>query len=785
MTTVAIVQARMGSTRLPGKVMKTICGTPMIGLLLHRLAQAESLDSLALATSSAPENEPLREYVSGLGFDVFVGSEDDVLDRYYQAAQALGAKRIVRITGDCPLVDPDLVDTVVAELLNSKVDYCNNVDPPTYPNGLDVEAFTFAALEDAWRQASEPRHREHVTLYLRESKDVNVARVMCDSDYSELRWTVDEPEDFAVVASVFEHFAPQRDFSWRDVLSLNQQRPELFQANKGFKRNEGSEMTNAQKLQRRAQRAMADGVSRHSASLTGKHVVFRAEGSNQIGAGHLARSLTLAKHLRQEGAQVTFICRERDGGLDYLVSEQEFEAIRLPRSAKRTQGSPSPKQPDWLGASWSDDADETRRVLSAMDSRPDWLVVDSYGIDARWEQALKGSTARIFAIDDLANRDHDCDMLLDQNLVAGFRARYRERAPNVRRLLLGPRFALVGAEYAEFGDRGSERSGRVRRVLVYFGAGDANNVLGRVLAILHDVPDPGLRIDAVVSPSSPFLSHVLEQAGHDERVTLHRGLPSLAPLMAEADLAIGAGGATTWERLCMGLPSAVVTLADNQRPIAEHLDSLGLAVWLGDEEELEDEDLRSRIHELLHAGVDSELPRRCASIVDGRGARRVSRAMSEISVFPFRARLADTGDEDLLLMWRNDPEVRQMSFTVDAVDPKTHRAWFAAKLKNRGGTRIYVVESAEDHAVGQVRCERVGSLWEVHYSLAAEFRRRGFGADVLQAAIDALSEEFGEVSVVGRVRADNPASRRVFTELGFREDLGCKTPVAEYRYQLN
>ncbi len=775
----------MGSSRLPGKVMKQICGTPMIGLLLHRLAKAASLDIIALATSSAPENVPLKEYVNGLGFDVFVGSEDDVLDRYYQAAQALGATRIVRITGDCPLVDPALVDTVVAELLAREVDYCNNVDPPTFPNGLDVEAFTFVALEDAWKRASAARHREHVTLYLRESKDVNAAKVMCDSDNSALRWTVDEPEDFEVVSGIFEHFAPQRDFSWRDVLSLNQQRPELFQANKGFKRNEGSEMTNAQKLRRRAQRVMADGVSAHGESLSGKHVVFRAEGSDQIGAGHLARSLTLANQLRREGAQVTFVCRERDGGLDYLVSEKGFEAIRLPRSTNHRQGGPSSIQPDWLGASWSDDADETRRVLSAMNSRPDWLVVDSYGIDARWELALKGSSEWMLTIDDLANRDHDCDMLLDQNLVAGFRTRYRERAPNVRRLLLGPRFALIGAEYGEFGDLGSDHSGRVRRVLVYFGAGDANNMLGRVLAILNDVPDPELRVDAVVSPSTPFLSHVSEQAEADDRVTLHKGVPSLAALMAEADLAIGAGGATTWERLCMGLPSAVVTLADNQRPIAEHLDSLGLAVWLGDEDRLEDEDLRSRIHELLQAEVDAELPRRCASIVDGYGARRVSRAMSEIGVFPMRARLAESADADLLLEWRNDPEVRQMSFSVAAVDPKTHRAWFAAKLKNRGGTRLYIVESADGHPVGQVRCERAGSLWEVHYSLAAEFRRRGFGADVLQAAIESLSGEFGEIPVVGRVRSDNPASRRVFIELGFREDLGNETPIAGYRYQLN
>ena len=259
MKTVAIIQARMGSTRFPNKVMRTICGTPMIGLLLKRLANAKLVNQIVLATSENSRNDPLAKYVQELGYPIFRGREDDVLDRYYQAAKEVGADSVVRITGDCPLIDPELVDEVIAKFLDSDVDYATNRLPPTFPNGLDCEVCTFTALGAAWNQAKTPHEREHVTPFLYESGKFSKVNLACDTDYSKERWTVDEPEDFEVVQKVFEHFHPRNNFNWLEILDLSNKHPEWFMANRHIVRDEGSQMGTGQKLWRRAKRIIPGG----------------------------------------------------------------------------------------------------------------------------------------------------------------------------------------------------------------------------------------------------------------------------------------------------------------------------------------------------------------------------------------------------------------------------------------------------------------------------------------------------------------------------------------------
>jgi glutamate-1-semialdehyde 2,1-aminomutase len=257
--TVAIIQARMGSTRFPNKVMRTICGTPMIGLLLARLKKSKLVDQIILATSEDPRNDPLAKYVRDLEYTVFRGSEDDVLDRYYRAAKEAKADLVVRITGDCPLIDPVIVDEVIAKFLDSDVDYASNIEPPTYPDGLDTEVFSFQALEAAWNHAKAPEEREHVTPFIRESGEIRKANLSYGTDFSEERWTVDEPEDFEVVRNVFEHFNPRNDFGWLDILALQKEHSDWFMANQHFVRNAGSLLSNGQKLWSRAKRVIPGG----------------------------------------------------------------------------------------------------------------------------------------------------------------------------------------------------------------------------------------------------------------------------------------------------------------------------------------------------------------------------------------------------------------------------------------------------------------------------------------------------------------------------------------------
>jgi glutamate-1-semialdehyde 2,1-aminomutase len=259
MKVVAIVQARMGSTRFPNKVMKPIGGVPMIELLLARLANSKSVDQIVLATSTDERNTPLVEHVKKLGYNCVRGSESDVLDRYLVAAREAQADVVVRITGDCPLIDPVLVDQVIAKFKAQGVDYFCNTAPSSYPDGLDTEVFTVQALERAGRESLDPFDHEHVTPYLRTPGLYKTGVMQNSEDLSGLRWTVDEPADFEVISNVFAHFAPNIHFSWSEVLGLQRSQPKLFTANQNIIRNEGASMGTGQKLWKRAKAVIPGG----------------------------------------------------------------------------------------------------------------------------------------------------------------------------------------------------------------------------------------------------------------------------------------------------------------------------------------------------------------------------------------------------------------------------------------------------------------------------------------------------------------------------------------------
>lgn len=259
MKTIAIVQARMGSTRFPNKVMRPIKGIPLIELLLQRLAKAKRIDQIILATSNDPRNNPLADHVRRLGYDVVQGSENDVLDRYYQTAKSYQPDTVVRITGDCPLIDPELVDQIITAYEAQGVDYLSNTVPPSYPDGLDTEVFSYRSLEQAAHQAINPTEREHVTPFIRESGLFTTGNFAQEQNFSQERWTVDEAADFEVIEAVFNYFYPRTDFGWLEVMSLRQIQPTIFQANKHLIRNEGAAMGTGQKLWKRAKQIIPGG----------------------------------------------------------------------------------------------------------------------------------------------------------------------------------------------------------------------------------------------------------------------------------------------------------------------------------------------------------------------------------------------------------------------------------------------------------------------------------------------------------------------------------------------
>jgi spore coat polysaccharide biosynthesis protein SpsF len=229
----AIIQARMGSTRLPGKVLMDLGDETVLAHVVRRLRRATLIDEIVVATTNSTADRAIVRECQHLCARVFRGAENDVLDRYYQAAQCIGAEGIVRITSDCPLIDPEITDNTIRAFLERRPDYASNALQRTYPRGLDTEVMTRDALECAWRQAQLSYQRAHVTPYIYENPDrFYVLPVKCDTDYSSHRWTLDTPEDLAFLRAVYDRAGNDDSVSWRDVLALLEREPELVELNR-------------------------------------------------------------------------------------------------------------------------------------------------------------------------------------------------------------------------------------------------------------------------------------------------------------------------------------------------------------------------------------------------------------------------------------------------------------------------------------------------------------------------------------------------------------------------
>lgn len=237
----AILQARFSSTRFPGKVLKPILGKPMLLLQIERVRRVQGIDRFVLATSTHPSDDEVARICREAGLTVFRGSLDDVLDRLFQAAQRARPDHVVRLTGDCPLTDADLIDRAIDFHVRGNFDYSSNTIEPTWPDGLDVEVVRFFCLEQAWREAILPSEREHVTsfIYTRPER-FRIGNLKNNVDLSALRWTVDEPADFELVRTIYEALYPVNPaFGTSDILALLEKRPQLEMINKGFQRNAG------------------------------------------------------------------------------------------------------------------------------------------------------------------------------------------------------------------------------------------------------------------------------------------------------------------------------------------------------------------------------------------------------------------------------------------------------------------------------------------------------------------------------------------------------------------
>lgn len=353
------------------------------------------------------------------------------------------------------------------------------------------------------------------------------------------------------------------------------------------------------------------------------NVVFRVDAGLHIGTGHVMRCLTLAQLAVQQGARCHFVMSDCPGHLAQAVQAAGHDITLLPPGDIPNENYCS--HAEWLPRHWHQDAMLTLAVVQACAC--DWIVVDHYGLDAQWEHAVAAGGTKLLAIDDLADRRHVSDVLVDQTYGRDADT-YRSWVPATCKILAGSRFAMLRQEFAAGRHDAMARrqtfDQNAPRVLVTMGGVDACNIAGRVLQLLADsqLPDT-THITVLVGGNNPWQDDVARFATHARMtVELRVDATNVAQIMADSDIAIGAGGTTSWERCCLGLPSVLIVLADNQRFVAQRLGAAGAAEVIGNIESLDDA-LGQGVQRLLSRSYYFEMSRAAAAIVDGQGAGRV------------------------------------------------------------------------------------------------------------------------------------------------------------------
>ncbi len=337
------------------------------------------------------------------------------------------------------------------------------------------------------------------------------------------------------------------------------------------------------------------------------------------------RCLTLADNLREKGAGVAFIQRTVSGNRINFLEKKGYSVYPLDFSGDEvlTSGKP-PAHGEPSRENWEADAGQTEEVLKRHLKNPDWLIVDHYGLDRQWESRMRPLARRIMVIDDLADRPHDCDLLLDQNLNKDNETRYSGLIPEGCRLLMGPRFVLLRPEFAETRRNPRTRDGTVRRWFIFFGAVDPDNLTARVLQAYQALADDTLAADVIVGDSNPHRESIKRQCDSLNNVTFHCQTNNMAELMSGADLAIGAGGTTNWERCSSGLPALIVSIARNQDSNAEQMHALGAALYLGKTSEVTPDRILEGMRKCIQdEELVSSMSQAGLKLVDGKGADRV------------------------------------------------------------------------------------------------------------------------------------------------------------------
>jgi UDP-2,4-diacetamido-2,4,6-trideoxy-beta-L-altropyranose hydrolase len=336
-----------------------------------------------------------------------------------------------------------------------------------------------------------------------------------------------------------------------------------------------------------------------------KNIVFRVDSGNGIGWGHMMRCFSLAEAFSSKNVKISFISRKLSGSLCKFIEENGYDVHYLPNK----------------DLEWKNDAEKTIKIINNLDP-VDWLVVDNYELNDTWETILKPYTKKIMVIDDMTKRKHNCDLILDQNFYENMKKCYDGLIPVNCKKLIGPKFALLRKDFLRIRKNLRKRDGKIKRILVSFGSSDPTNEITKVIEAINKLDNKQIKIDLVLGIPNKTSKNIDKFFSKKLNITCHYQSTKIAQLMEKADLSIGSGGSTTWERCCLGLPSIVSISADNQKKLTEAVAKNGCSINLGFVNKLSSRDYQKAI-----TNIDSltliRMSQKCIKLVDGNGIYRV------------------------------------------------------------------------------------------------------------------------------------------------------------------
>lgn len=493
--------------------------------------------------------------------------------------------------------------------------------------------------------------------------------------------------------------------------------------------------------------------------------IIRADLSVQIGTGHVMRCLTLAGELCERGAEVVFVCREFDGHLLGYIEEKGYIVHRLPVSnVQKHNIEGNLKHASWLGADWQTDARQVEEIIKGFEILPDWLVVDHYALDERWERYLRPYCKKIMVIDDLADRAHDCDLLLDQNFYQNLESRYDGLVPLGCKKLLGPKYALLRPEFREARKNLRKRDGHVKRIMIFFGGSDPTNETKKALEAIRMLSKPEIAVDVVVGALNPHRKVIEQIASEMPDCTCHFNVEDMAVLMAEADLAVGAGGTTVWERCALAIPSLVISVAENQEKTVSDMAESGYLLFLGRSDGVS-------VNSLYHAlEIVFQSPwflfsfaQKTWSLVDDKGVDRIAQ---EIMPHEITLRMATLDDCEAIYNWRNAEETRMHIFNSKQISWDEHCRWLKESLENPN--RQILIAELCGRSAGVLRYDIDERLAVISIYTVPGIKGYGIGTQLIRAGSKWFRRHFPNIyKIQAKVLPENVVSNKAFVNAGY------------------